>query len=56
MKFVGAAPTEDLDLVRLVDVGDVVESATIANIVSLTQAEYDALTPKVTTTLYVITD
>ena len=43
------------DIVNGATVDDGVESATIANIVSLTQAEYDALTP-VATTLYVITD
>ena len=38
-----------------VDIKEITTSAQITKIVKLTQAEYDALNPKVSTTMYLIT-
>lgn len=55
--YVGAADLTDTAHITGLDValGTKVSSTTITAVVTLTQSAYTALTPKIATTLYVIT-
>lgn len=54
-KQVGLAPSSANDAVTKADLDTKVGSTDIFLMTKMTQAAYDALTPKVSTTIYVIT-
>ena len=55
--YLGAADFTDTAHITGLDLalGGKVGSATVASIVTITQSAYTALTPKISTTLYIIT-